>query len=88
MSNTFQLTISSYNTTCYSGQASYCGIMTVDGSLGFKAHHEPMLAILKDRSAINYTDASGMQKSISAASGMLSFKNNQCIIVADILAKK
>ncbi|MFH1063112.1 MAG: hypothetical protein V1747_09565 [Candidatus Omnitrophota bacterium] len=81
--NTFNLTISAYNTIIYKGSAVYCGIATLDGALGIEARHEPLLCALKENSLISYKDSHGAEKSIQIASGMLCFKNNECTIIID-----
>ncbi|MBU1043575.1 MAG: hypothetical protein KJ915_04155 [Candidatus Omnitrophica bacterium] len=85
--NTFNLSISAYNAVLYNGRAVYCGITTIDGSLGFEAQHEPMLSVLKENSAISYKDAQGMEKTIQIVNGMLCFKNNKCTIIIDLAEK-
>ncbi|MBU1087931.1 MAG: hypothetical protein KKD05_10525 [Candidatus Omnitrophica bacterium] len=85
--NTFNLMISAYNAILYNGRAVYCGITTVDGSLGFETRHEPMLSVLKENSDIVYKDAHGMEKTIQVVNGMLSFKNNECTIIVDLVEK-
>jgi F0F1-type ATP synthase epsilon subunit len=85
--NTFNLTISAYNTIIYKGSAVYCGITTLDGALGIEARHEPVLGVLKENSLIVFKDAHGMEKSIQILSGMLSFKNNECMIIIDTAEK-
>jgi len=85
--NTFKLMISAYNSILYNGPVIYCGITTLDGSLGIKARHEPILSILEENSFISYKNTEGMDGSIQITSGMLSFNKNQCTIIVDAPGK-
>ncbi len=85
--NTFKLTISAYNIIIYNGPAVYCGITTLEGSLGLKARHEPIISVLKENSMISYKNSARVEKHLQIKSGMLSFKNNQCTIVVDAVQK-
>jgi len=78
--DTFKLTIVSDSKTLYSGQAVFCSITTLSGSMGFEANHEPFLCTLKEGSAIQVKDAASKETEITIANGMLSFKNNSCIV--------
>lgn len=82
--NTFKLTISAYNSIIQNGSVVYCGVTTLDGSLGFEARHEPALCVLKENSFIAYKDAYGVEKNIQIISGILSFKNNECVIIVNL----
>jgi F0F1-type ATP synthase epsilon subunit len=82
--NTFKLKISAYNAIVFNSSVVYCGITTLDGSLGFEAGHESALCVLKENSVIYYKDAHGAEKSIQILSGLLSFKNNECVIVVNL----
>jgi len=86
--NTFKLSISTYNSVVYNGYAAYCGIMTLDGSLGLKAQHEPILSVLKENSVISYKNKSGQDKSFKIISGILSFHNNHCEIIVNLGEKE
>ncbi len=48
--------------------------------MGFEANHEPFLCTLKEGSAIQVKDAASKETEITIANGMLSFKNNSCIV--------
>ncbi len=80
---TFDLTITSVTHVFYDGEAGFCGIITPDGSMGFEARHEPVLAVLKENSLVRYRDGVGQEHSVSAASGILSFRGNRCTITLD-----
>ena len=68
----------------FSGQAEYCSIVTVSGSMGFEAYHEPFLGVLQDNSELNYTDGNGNIHTVALESGIISFKNNTCTITGII----
>ncbi len=84
---TFDLTITSVTHVFFDGQAGFCGITTPDGSMGFEARHEPVLAVLKENSIVHYRDSVGQEYSVSAASGILSFRGNQCTVTLDPAAE-
>ena len=77
---TFTLTIVSDSKTRFNGPALYCSVTTLSGSMGFEANHEPFLCTLKEGSAIQVKDAASKETEITIANGMLSFKNNSCIV--------
>jgi len=86
--NTFMLSIVTDSKTIYSGQAEYCSIVTVLGSMGFEAFHEPFLGVLQDNSKLSYTESTGKICSAYLESGIITFKNNTCIITGIIQEKE
>jgi F0F1-type ATP synthase epsilon subunit len=77
----FHLTISAPGRLYFDDEVVYCKIVTSGGSLGIEAYHEPLLAVLKEGSTVTYKDESGGEKSLTIENGLLSFLNNNCIIV-------
>ncbi len=84
---TFNLNIVSDTKTVFSGIATYCGVITDSGSMGFEAFHEPFLAVLKENTDVTYTDKSDTKFSVTLESGLFSFRNNTCIITGILLEK-
>ena len=78
--DTFKLVITSDSKTLFSGEAFYCSVTTPSGSMGFEANHEPFLCTLKRGSDILVKDPSSGEKDFQVVGGMLSFKNNSCIV--------
>ncbi len=68
----------------FSGQAEYCSIVTVVGSMGFEAFHESFLGILEENSELSYRDSTGKVSYVNLESGIVSFKNNTCIVTGVI----
>ena len=85
--NTFMLSIVTDLKTLFSGQTEYCGIVTVLGSMGFEAFHEPFLGVLRDNSDVSYTDGNGKTCSLTLESGIITFKNNTCTITGNLPEK-
>ena len=83
---TFKLKIVSPTRVHFDGEAGFCGIITDDGSMGLEARHEPVLAVLKVGSEVRYRDSVGQETSFVAVGGMLSFKENRCIITLETTA--
>ena len=81
--STFSLTIISETSRLFSGKVSYCVAITMTGSIGFEARHEPFIGVLKQGSEIRYTDASGNENTVSIDEGLLTFKNNECTVVVN-----
>ena len=81
---TFMLSIITDLKTIFSGQAEYCSIVTVSGSMGFEAYHEPFLGVLQDNSELSYTDSNGKIYTVALESGIISFKDNACTITGII----
>jgi len=79
--NTFMLSMVTDTRIIYSGQAGYCKLRTLSGSIGFEAFHEPFLGILEDNSIVSYTDTTGRVFSQTLESGIISFRNNICTII-------
>lgn len=82
--DTFKLNILTDLKTVFTGQASYCGIISESGSMGFEAFHEPFIGVLKDNSEVSYTDISGVESSVKLESAMVTFKNNICTIIGNL----
>ncbi len=85
---TFMLSIVTDFKNVFSGQAEYCSIVTVSGSMGFEAYHEPFLGVLKGNSELSYTDSNGGIYTVALESGIISFKNNACTITGIIQEKE
>ena len=83
---TFKLKIVSPTRVHFDGEAGFCGIITDDGSMGFEARHEPVLAVLKVGSEVRYRDSVGQETSLMVTGGMLSFKENGCTIILETAA--
>ena len=77
---TFKLTIATFDKVFYDGFAVSCTVSTPSGRIGFEAFHEPFLAVLKDNSEIKYTDPNRNEKTLQVRSGLLSFKQNICML--------
>lgn len=77
----FLLTISSPGEKLFEGTVTYCGIVTLDGEMGIKAHHEPLVAALKDDSKLMYRTADGQEHSLNVKNAMLSFDKNSCLVL-------
>jgi len=78
--NTFKLLITSDSKTLFSGEALYCSVTTLSGSMGFEANHEPFICTLKPGSDIRLKDAASGETVLQIDGGMLSFKNNICTV--------
>ncbi len=86
--NTFMLSILTDVKTIFSGQVEYCSIVTLSGSMGFEAFHEPFLGILQEKSELSYTDANGKKSTVKLESGIITFRNNTCTITGVISDKE
>lgn len=84
----FTLVIVSDSQTIFSGEAHYCGVTTLSGSLGLEAFHEPFIGVLQENSRISFTDSGGEDSSLIMQSGVLLFQNNTCTIVGVVPAAK
>ena len=84
---TFMLSIVTDSKIVFSSQAEYCSIVTVSGSMGFEAYHEPFLGVLQDNSELSYTDGNGKNYTVVLESGIISFENNACTITGIIQEK-
>ena len=82
---TFMLNIVTDIKTIFSGQAEYCRVVTVYGSMGFEANHEPFLGVLEGSSELSYTDSSGKYFTVNIESGIISFKNNTCSVTCVVI---
>ena len=80
---TFMLSIVTDSKNVFSGQAEYCSIVTVSGSMGFEAYHEPFLGVLADNSMISFTDSTGKTSTVNLESGIITFRNNTCTITGN-----
>jgi F0F1-type ATP synthase epsilon subunit len=74
------LTITAIDKSVFNHEAVYCRVVTPSGTIGFEARHEAFLAILKEHSTIMFKAPSGTETSLIVASGMLSFRDNKCLI--------
>jgi F0F1-type ATP synthase epsilon subunit len=70
---TFKLVIASCARVVHRGEAVHCRVSTSEGDIGFEAHHEPFLAVLKAGSEIRYTAVPGNEARVEVAGGLLSF---------------
>ena len=77
---TFQLTIVEDSKIHFSGRASYCGITTPSGEIGFLPRHENFLGTISPGTDIRYADGNGADAAVKAAWGTLLFKDNACVI--------
>ncbi len=82
--STFTLSIISDTKIIYSGKVRYCGIVTISGSIGFEANHEPFMGILKPGSEIEYINENGAGETVSVEDGMLKFIDNKCSIIVSL----
>jgi len=78
--NTFTLSIVTDSKNVFSGQAEYCSIVTVSGSMGFEAYHEHFLGVLQENSELSYRDSTGKISYVNLESGIVSFNNNSCTV--------
>ncbi|MFO7936896.1 MAG: F0F1 ATP synthase subunit epsilon [Kiritimatiellia bacterium] len=78
----FKLSVRTPEKSLFEGDALYCGITTDIGSIGFKAMHEPMIAVLKNNSEVIIKDEVGNGRRLNVKDGILTFKNNTCSIAA------
>ena len=81
---TFNLSIVSDTKTVYSGPSDYCGVTTMSGSIGFEARHEDFMGILSPGSEVEYRDKDGSRYKLSVKDGLLSFKDNNCILIVGL----
>jgi F0F1-type ATP synthase epsilon subunit len=58
--------------------------VTPVGSIGLEAKHEPFIAVLRENSTLTYKTDNGEETSLNIINGMLSFKENFCIITGVI----
>ncbi len=82
--STFTLSIISDTKIIYSGKVRYCGIVSINGAIGFEANHEPFMGILKPGSEIEYIDENGTGETVTVEDGMLKFTDNQCSIIVSV----
>ena len=80
----FHLTITAFDSVLFNDEVVYCKVTTPFGKLGIEAHHEPLLAVIDERTSITYRDVSGTEESLTAESGLLSFSNNNCLITVSL----
>jgi F-type H+-transporting ATPase subunit epsilon len=78
--NVFRLLVVAFDSTIWSAEAVHCGVTTLSGALGLEAGHEPLLAVLRDGSAITWRDRRGNEHTHPAAGGLLSFRDNTCTV--------
>jgi F-type H+-transporting ATPase subunit epsilon len=78
--NAFRLLVVAFDSTIWSGEAVYCGVTTLSGDLGLEAGHEPLLAVLREGSAITWRDRRGNEHTHPTAGGLLSFRDNACTV--------
>jgi F0F1-type ATP synthase epsilon subunit len=83
----FNLTIVSERKIHFSGKTAYCGVQTLNGSIGFEADHEPFMGVLKPDSLITYGNGDSGDESLKIHDGMLSFKNNDCTITISVFTE-
>ncbi len=84
---TFPLTIVSDSEIIFSGQVRYCGIISVSGSLGFEADHEPYMGILRKKSEITIIDGVSKESVVKVESGLFLFSKNSCTVTVQLLSK-
>ncbi len=80
MNDTFQLQLLEDDVIHYSGEAQYCSVQTLTGSIGFEARHEDFAGALAPGSLLMYRDGQGEEKEIRIGWGMLLFRDNRCIV--------
>ncbi len=80
----FPLTIVSDSQILFSGQARYCGITALSGSIGFEADHEPFIGILRKKTPITIIDDASKEMTVEVESGILSFNNNSCTVTVQL----
>ncbi len=78
---TFDLTLLTSQEVIFKGRAAYCGAVTLSGSIGFEADHEPFLGILQPESEIHYRENEKPDHTVKIADGMITFRNNCCTIL-------
>ena len=78
--DTFELTIVEDEKIHFHGPASYCGITTPSGEIGFLPKHENFLGTISPGTEIRYNGTHGTGHTLTAAWGTLLFKDNACVI--------
>jgi F0F1-type ATP synthase epsilon subunit len=86
--NDFNLKIVSFDKIVVDESVTYCAVYTPKGKIGFKAHHEAFVSTLREKSAVEYTLASGESKSVDIDNGLFSFKDNNATLLAGFDDKK
>lgn len=79
--NQLHVTVVSATATVWEGQASQVIARTVEGEIGIRVDHTPVLAILAD-GKVRVSTAEGKQIHAHAADGFLSVANNVVTVVA------
>ena len=80
--NSFHLKILSFDKLLLDEAVTYCSVFTPKGKIGFKAHHEAFVSTLAEGSKVEYELLSGERRDISVESGLFSFKDNICTLLA------
>jgi len=85
---TFRLTITAAETLLFDGKVTYCSVFTESGKLGLEPRHEPLLAVLKKNSQVYFKDEAGNGNQFTIESGLLSFRDNICILTVSVSSQK
>ncbi|MGB1582236.1 MAG: ATP synthase F1 subunit epsilon [Solirubrobacterales bacterium] len=82
MATTFPVEVMTPDGAAYSGEVEMVSTRTVDGSLGIKANHEPLMAMLNPAELRLHVDESDVV-SFAQGEGYLQMANNQALLLVE-----
>ena len=82
MANCFHLCVMTADGTLLEGEAEYCHIATVGGSVGILANHAPMLCALREGETVCKMQ-DGEEKTVHHSAGVANIRDNQVTVLAD-----
>lgn len=82
MATTFPVEVMTPDGAAYSGEVEMVSTRTVDGSLGIKANHEPLMAMLNPAELRLHVDDSDVV-SFAQGEGYLQMANNQALLLVE-----
>ena len=82
MAKCFHLCIMTAEGTLLEGEAEYCHIPTVSGSVGVLADHAPMMCAVHEGETVCRME-DGSEKTVHHSAGVADVRNNTVTILAD-----
>ncbi len=80
----FSLRVVASNKTFYDGKAQYLKVETLDGQMGFMAHHAPIVVAV-EVGELDIRKPDGELISVEVGKGILQFANNRLTLLVDTL---